>query len=343
MSIPYTGSIDVSFSLARVRDRDGRTRRIDFGMPRLQKRLSDSVFYLFQETGGPAGTPAETPTATGFFVARGIHKYAITNWHVCCDKNATILRLNKRNGAAGYIPTDVNHWIFDPLGHDLAALDVTDVGFDEKYDVCAIGEHEFASKTFVNDFGVTLGDDVVKLGLFFSHYGSAQQNTPSARFGTISVMPSEDAPIEQPNHNAKPSYLCDMRSRTGYSGSPVFSFRTPFYDLTKFSSDDIRIDLGGATTRDTNSYFRLLGVHCSQFTENVRIMEIFGADGKIPKVPREELRVESGMNVVIPAWEISALLEHPRLAAIRRDRENALLSDPSIPDAEAHVVEDGEG
>src|ERR1700730_10815269 len=53
----------------------------------------------------------------------------------------------------------------------------------------------------------------------------------AARFGNISLLASDDAPIEQPNQQRRPSHIFDMRSRPGFSGSPVFVYRTPSGDL----------------------------------------------------------------------------------------------------------------
>jgi hypothetical protein len=58
--------------------------------------------------------------------------------------------------------------------------------------------------------------------------GGGERNQPAARFGNISVMPT---PILQPNNVKRPTYLVDMHSRTGYSGSPVFVYRTPGNNL----------------------------------------------------------------------------------------------------------------
>ena len=55
-----------------------------------------------------------------------------------------------------------------------------------------------------------------------------ETNNPAMRFGNISLNPT---PIEQPNQSIKDSYCLDMNSRTGFSGSPVFMYRTPGSDV----------------------------------------------------------------------------------------------------------------
>src|ERR1700693_3020590 len=68
-----------------------------------------------------------------------------------------------------------------------------------------------------------VGSDTFMVGRFIDHDGG-ETNRPAARFGHISVLP---APIIQPNDVTADSFCIDMHSRPGYSGSPVFVYRTP--------------------------------------------------------------------------------------------------------------------
>src|SRR5207237_1083251 len=72
----------------------------------------------------------------------------------------------------------------------------------------------------VLDQKVGVGDDIYMIGRFVNHEGRAK-NTPSARFGNISMMPGEAIEI---GHGSTPqeSFAVELRSMCGYSGSPVF-------------------------------------------------------------------------------------------------------------------------
>jgi hypothetical protein len=53
------------------------------------------------------------------------------------------------------------------------------------------------------------------------------ENMPSVRFGNISMLPNEREPIEDDNLKLRRNqvgYLVEARSRSGYSGSPVFIY-----------------------------------------------------------------------------------------------------------------------
>ena len=54
----------------------------------------------------------------------------------------------------------------------------------------------------------------------FGGIDGGQKNTPSARFGNMSMMPEK--PIRRADGILQESYLLEMRSINGYSGSPAF-------------------------------------------------------------------------------------------------------------------------
>jgi hypothetical protein len=63
----------------------------------------------------------------------------------------------------------------------------------------------------------------------------------------------------------------------------------------------------------------LLGVHCAQFSEEVRV-EI--AENRRKQIEEGDLlKIPSSVTVVVPAWEISRLMDDEKLAMIRFARE----------------------
>jgi hypothetical protein len=68
-------------------------------------------------------------------------------------------------------------------------------------------------------------------GLFVSHPGG-ERNVPVVRFGNLSMMATEAAPVELETGVYRACFLMDTRSRGGFSGSPVFPYRGPGGDLT---------------------------------------------------------------------------------------------------------------
>jgi hypothetical protein len=102
-----------------------------------------------------------------------------------------------------------------------------------------------------------------------------------------------------------------MRSRTGYSGSPVFVYRN--------HADSLNWIMNKLLDQHS-SMFGLLGIHCGQFKE---LMPITRRKAKrqnesLSNVVYEEY-VEglAGMNMVIPAERILDILALPKLLNLR--------------------------
>ncbi len=255
--------------------------------------------------------------------------YVVTNWHVAVRNGASVIRVNTKDGKTDSWAFGPEDWFFDQ------ALDIAivSISFDpSKHRYAGLGIEGLVTKDSVERDGIGPGDDVFMVGRFVDHDGG-EVNTPAVRFGHISVNPT---PIEQPNRQYVDAFCVDMHSRSGYSGSPVFVYRTPGYDLNdRLSSDmkDAKILFSGT------NLLMLLGIHFAQFPE---IWEI----GK-PEKAREESAVPlitegmhvkglSGMTCVIPAWEIARLLEDPKLKG-PRDAVEATLTVPLAPEAEENV------
>jgi len=169
---------------------------------------------------------------------------------------------------------------------------------------------------------VGVGDNVFMIGLFIDHNG-VSTDVPSARFGNISMLPNPKATIEQPTGYQSESYVVDMHSRTGFSGSPVYVYRTFGNDLTssgEYEFDEFvqpEMDDWGGDIRGrvrVHNLFKLLGILWGQFPERREL-----SDKSKLKQSRKDLVVEggyvegmSGMSCVIPTWDIEGFWILPR-------------------------------
>jgi hypothetical protein len=96
-----------------------------------------------------------------------------------------------------------------------------------------VQDTRFANERDVAAEGIGPGEDVFMVGRFMDHDGGAI-NQPAVRFGNISTMPAN---IKQPNGVIRPCYCIDLHSRAGFSGSPVYAFRTFGQDLSTGGSE----------------------------------------------------------------------------------------------------------
>ena len=270
-------------------------------MPRISDEVLDTTFYLYAnredaENGRNAG-------GTGFFVnmrcaaSEGqlnavYHIYAVSNWHVVRDSGNCVIRLNTKDGQTDIIETEPGEWEYDPNGDDLVIIELS--GLSARHQIKAIPIESMLTSSIQLSENIGIGDDVFMVGRFIEHDGGIT-NAPSVRFGNISVMPR---PVKQPNNNVRDTFCLDMHSRTGYSGSPVFVYRTP---ATNFAAMYYEGKNSG------NSFFLLLGIHCGQFPEELPIKGSF-----------EKMIGRSGMTLAIPAQRIIELLNAEKF---RRNRE----------------------
>jgi hypothetical protein len=172
-------------------------------------------------------------------------------------------------------------WTSHPKGDDVA---VCYLGLEGLIGPVFAGTSQFLTK---DDLGVEVdhGDTCLMVGCFAPHPGK-QRNIPVLRFGNLSMMPIEPIYIKERSFHQL-AFLVEMRSRGGYSGSPVLLLPSP--------SDP-----------DQRQLRKTLGVCCGHLLE---------------KNPKSGLTEDSGMAMVIPAWKILEVLQMPELMEVRRQAE----------------------
>ena len=316
--------LEFSYGYRTAHSRDGRISRrwVPVGVPRIRRGLEQCVFFLYghhPQTGQVCG-----PGATGFFVAResrtlagSYHVYAVSNCHAIGDYPC--IRVNWGENEVRLFECDPTEWIWSETD-DLAAVDVTDLIMSTDGRPAAgsglswISEYNFVTRDFSFHHDVGIGDQTVMLGLFTNHAGGSR-NVPVGRFGNLAALPDDSTPVRLgPNDRlARPAYLNDMRSRSGFSGSPVWVLRTPYDDM-----NELEFTGSSKLFHSRSSFFRLLGVHRGQFREQttVRLLE----DGRALQ-SGDDIEIASSMTVVIPSSEIVALLNKSMFEQQRIERD----------------------
>jgi hypothetical protein len=259
-SIAVRGCLsELGFARMRLLDYSSRgtpfERRIPVGMPKIPAMIRNSAFYLY-----PTAKDAEKGSnsgGTGFLIGDPSQRhgkygaafiYAVTNWHVAV-RGSPVLRFNTITGPPDIIDADVHDWYFDPR-YDIA---VFPVNVDPNiHAVTILNSGMLVTKDIVRRAEIGPGDDVFMVGRFVDHDGG-DRNRPALRFGNISLDPT---PITQENGVKANIYCVDLHSRSGYSGSPVFVYRTPLSDLS-----DNPLRTGTLGVPDTALFFC-----CSGFT-----------------------------------------------------------------------------
>jgi hypothetical protein len=208
---------------------DGDTHRI--WEPSIMARIPDEfincVFFLYP--GRDQAENGDSLGGTGFFVGapwsknpNRFHLYAVTNKHniVACPDFVVIRATNVR-GELEYIESHPEDWHPSPA-HDLSVLPISPERATLFQSVS--GKRFVTPEDFQEDKSKStclgVGDKVFMIGRFISHDGK-KINHPSARFGNLSMMPGA---IRHPGGYDQESFAVEMRSISGYSGSPVFIY-----------------------------------------------------------------------------------------------------------------------
>lgn len=237
------------------------------------------------------------------------HIYVVTNKHVIEGKpSCPVVRMNLRHPGSGLERTLVldfkkSDWVTDP-SNDLAVcmlppdFNPTIVEFSVITRDFLMTEKEFREQ----DIGP--GDNVVYVGRFVGHAGR-YENMPSVRFGNISMNPNEREPIMYDTDDAtrmsQVGFLVEARSRSGYSGSPVFT-------LNQHVVNNKRAVIPWMD-------MRLLGVDWGHLPERILLQDPRGyLHGS-----RWFVEVHAGMMGVVPAWCLLNFIDSaPRLIERRK-------------------------
>ncbi len=268
-------------------------------MPRVDDSLQRGIAFMYptrQEAerrvrlGGSAFVVGVTIPGSEHVRGGACVPYLISNRHVVFSGGASVASINRRDGGRPaifeYEPTD---WTVHPDGDDVAAICLFGDLDSAVHEISFIYDWALLDQKAIQHFEVGMGDEVFMIGRFLNHQGRTI-NRPAIRFGSLSMMPE---PIWNAAINKDQlSYAVEMRSRTGFSGSPVALYRTPATILTDMPEGK-------------QSLWGLLGVNWGY---------IYDAEDE------NGHRENTWLNGVVPAWKILETLEVPKL----KDRQKEL-------------------
>ncbi len=251
---------------------------------------------------------------TGFFVSREWESpalagrgvlYAVSNYHVVEKLGASVIRAMKVDGSPDIIELMPDDWVKHPTA-DLMAVCIFDkVQLATHKAKWVEFEKGLLNREKIQRYNVGIGDDVCMVGRFIGHDGK-KINRPSVRFGNISM---DVAGIFNPaTGRVEDSYAVEMRSKPGYSGSPVFVLGTP-----EFMNDKDKVN-------QKRRFFQLLGVEWGHIYENQPTRNKDGSPAG------QHTQQATGMNGVVPAWFVEELIGTGKLQKQFEDAEREMLT-----------------
>jgi hypothetical protein len=261
-------------------------------MPRIPDQLQHSIVFLFPNadaarngTGaGGTGFVVELPSKTG----ENPNTYLITNVHVALGGNRT-LRINQNNGEDSVtFETEASGWVSHSNGDDIA---VYRIEIMPTWKLSAISWADLAvTPDRLNELNMGVGDEVVMIGRFISHDG-IQINQPLARFGNIAMMP--DHSVKDGRGIKVEAYLVEMRSLSGFSGSPVFVYMGP----GTYRGNGMMMPF-------YKEVIGLMGIDTGHKVISEKVINNQSGNCK-----NAEVRLNTGISIVSPSWKIKEVLD----------------------------------
>jgi Trypsin-like peptidase domain len=264
-------------------------------MPLIPPHILDGAPFLFRtkqeadarvKMGGTCFCVSKTIPGSKEIAGRPLSiPYLVTCRHVVYSGGASVVSINRADGGKpaifDYEPTD---WTPHPTGDDVAAICVFGKLKLNDHLISHTSTETLVTEPSIKTLRLGVGDEVFMVGRFINHQGHSTNRT-AARFGSLSMMQEKIWVTEQRRYQE--SFAVEMRSRTGFSGSPVVLYRTPATVLA-----DIPIEL--------QHVWAVLGVNWGYILDD---------EGE-----------NTWLNGVVPAWKITETLNAPTL----KDRHQEL-------------------
>jgi len=277
-------------------------------MPNIPAEWLDCVVFLYEnkdaaQKGAPYGGTGYIASVTSEICT---HLYIVTNAHAV-ERGAAV-RVNLRGGGFAVLNIPPGNWYDHPAGDDVSVAPV--VLENASYRLTA-----FPADWLLTDVApLTVGDDCFFMGRHIWLDGK-QRNTPSVRFGNISMLDAE--PVWQKGRGFyQESIVVEARSLGGFSGSPVFTYRDNSFGVATGDGDQSALSAvpihGGWVT--------LLGIDWGHMSAR-EALEAPGMD-----MPREDkdMALNSGMMLVVPGWKIREALNRQDLVRMREEAERKI-------------------
>jgi hypothetical protein len=271
-------------------------RNQDKKVPRIPDMILDGIPFLFRSK--DEAIKRAKVGGTGFVVCKSICGsadvagqnlsvgYLISNRHVVFGGGASVVSMNRLEHAPDVFDFEPTDWVEHPSGDDVAGICIHGYYNSNTHKSSACPYEMLLTVEEANQLQIGIGDEVFMAGRFINHQGS-ETNKPAARFGSIS-MGVEKIWVDADRRHQE-SFAVEMRSRTGFSGSPVIVYRSPTTVLVNNMGPEIM------------NFAKLLGINWGY---------IHDEDGE-----------NTWLNGVVPSWKIRELFEMTKLKDIHAKKE----------------------
>jgi hypothetical protein len=249
------------------------------------------------------------------------HLYAVSNDHVI--HSCPVIRLVQVDGDSYVLSGTDADWHSHPDGDDIAIRPLGAVAGGEFW---SLGADLILSQADIDRDGIGPGDDCLMIGRYINQE-FRQFDRPVVRFGNLAMMPER---VYQSRRSfEQESFLVDMRSQAGFSGSPVLVyFEEPGWRRLSPLSDvgvgddpeaNIKALKDHVAERKLSAVMTstwLLGIDWGHLPVSGDVFDGNRAIGR--------MQVSAGMAGVVPAWKLLDLLNEEGVNTARHKAEEQL-------------------
>lgn len=282
-------------------------------MTYLQNTLLQCCVFIFPtleaaKNGIKAGGSGFAISMTCGCPKKGFYSYIISNKHVVRSvfhqSKMAVIRINGRDGEVAFFETKELDWVFHD-DEDLAACLFRED--HEKLDLAFLS-YETIVKPGILEVEYLLGLDVFLIGRF-QGLDESVKNYPVVRFGRLAS--NELIPIDVGEGRSQPSFLIEMRTISGFSGSPVII--------------EMHVTDKKGNVKPRKEYM-LLGVHKGHIRHKAEVLKPT-SQGNTGTPDGLFAYVNSGMACAVPAWKVLELLDHNKF---KRPRDAHVAHEMSV-------------
>ncbi len=191
-------------------------------MPYIAPPYLNCALYLYHsradaENGSDTGGSGFLVGIESEVVPNRYHLYAVTADHV--RHRSPVVRLNITEDEVEVFDLLPEHWIPHAGGDDVAVCPLDLIPSRSSLSIVVMDE--MLTEDLIRQERIGQGDNCFMVGRLIGHDGK-QRNKPVLRFGNIAMM---QGMVDQPNRGREQeSFLVEMRSKSGFSGSAVFVY-----------------------------------------------------------------------------------------------------------------------
>jgi transposase-like protein len=273
----------------------------------IENNILNCSIYLYgceddARTGAKAGYSGFIAGVPSTKQPEHIYLYAVTNSRVI-KNDRHVIRIDTFGERLIVLDAPREEWRSHPGGADLAIYPLKLTASQQQM-ISYYPVSQFLTEEMFSASHISPGDDVFLVSRFINHRGE-QRSSPNLLFGRLSM--TGKGFFRQRSGSLSECFIADVKGSGSDSGSPVF------IDSVRIGTDYLQA-LASGTTR------KLLGISLGHLPSRPPVVD--AQDNPHPR--GWKIKLDTGLTIILPAWQICDLLNSEVLLNLRRKQDEQL-------------------